>query len=101
MHLVQILLPLSSRSSPQATESGFAQVRQELMDAFGGVTFYRNAPAQGLWASDGKTEEDDIVVAEVMVEEIDAQWWSDYRTRLEERFSQKEIVIRALAMTKL
>ncbi|WP_426130453.1 hypothetical protein [Pararhizobium sp. PWRC1-1] len=62
--------------SPEGdTQARFDGVRAELTERFGGVTFYRNAPAEGLWKDDGKVERDVIVVAEVMLETIDDIWW--------------------------
>jgi hypothetical protein len=46
-------------------------------------------------------QEDAIVIAEVMAEEVDCQWWRSYREELERRFQQKEIVIRAISATRL
>lgn len=58
------------------------------------------APASGLWQSDeGPVTRDDIVIFEVMADEIDRAWWSRYKTTLEARFRQDEIVIRASAVT--
>jgi hypothetical protein len=44
---------------------------------------------------------DSIVVFETMVPEVDANWWSSYRQKLEERFQQEEVVIRALRIERL
>ena len=67
-----------------------------MADRFGGATAFTREPAEGLWKEAGEAiQRDDIVIIEVMVEEIDEQWWRDYRTRLEEDFSQEHILIRA------
>jgi hypothetical protein len=34
-------------------------------------------------------------VYEVMTPQLDPRWWSDYRRKLEERFRQESIVVRA------
>jgi hypothetical protein len=99
MHLIQILLPLTEEKA--ASASTFGQLREELTAKFGGLTFHRNAPAQGLWDDAGEVQEDTIVIAEVMAEEVDYQWWQRYREELEGRFQQKEIVIRAITATRL
>jgi hypothetical protein len=36
-----------------------------------------------------------------MAEELDAQWWKDYRGSLEERLDQREPVVRAMQMRRL
>ncbi|WP_217638674.1 hypothetical protein [Nitrosospira multiformis] len=44
---------------------------------------------------DSATVHDDIIVYEVMVKDLDEDWWSSYRKKLEQRFSQDKLVIRA------
>src|SRR4028119_2119927 len=78
----------SSRSpSPCAANPGkplpralFRTVAEELAEKFGGLTAHTRAPAEGLW-KDGPsgTDEDDIVIYEVMAEELDEGWWKEYR----------------------
>ncbi len=99
MHLVQILLPLTGE--PDTVRMLLSQVRQELVSRFGGVTLYRYAPAEGLWEDHGDMEEDRIVLAEVMTDALDNEWWAVYRETLEARFEQDEIVIRVLTMARL
>lgn len=99
MHLIQILLPLMDDKA--ASASLFGELRHELTSKFGGLTLYRNAPAQGLWEDDGDVHEDVIVVAEVMVDDVDREWWGRYRKELEARFDQEEIAIRALSAIRL
>jgi hypothetical protein len=101
MHLVQILLPTTDASGSPFAPELFASIRDELTRRFGGVTFHRSAPAEGLWLSDAGVERDAIVTAEVMVNEIDHQWWANMRKDLEARFNQDEIVIRALPIARL
>lgn len=38
---------------------------------------------------------DDIIIYEVMAEKLDVKWWGGYRTELEKRFRQNELVVRA------
>lgn len=95
MHLVQILLPLAAADGARLPQALFAAVRQELVDRFGGLTAYTRAPAKGLWEDDGGVERDDIVVYEVMVQELDRDWWAGYRAQLCSRFRQRELVVRA------
>ncbi|MEX0752566.1 MAG: hypothetical protein WD073_06535 [Xanthobacteraceae bacterium] len=101
MHLIQILLPLYDNAGNTFGEELYGKVRRELTERFGGLTAFTRAPAQGLWKDAGKTRRDDIVVFEVMVEELDADWWRDYRRTLESTFKQDEIVIRAQPVTVL
>jgi hypothetical protein len=95
MHLVQILLPLYDNAGNTFAEELYGKVRRELTERFGGLTAFTRAPAHGLWKDAGETKRDDIVVFEVMVEKLDADWWRGYRQTLETVFKQDEIVIRA------
>ena len=92
MHLVTLLLPVYDED-----------VAHELTERFGGVTAYARAPAKGLWKETPEhgTTHDDIVVYEVMVDKLDAVWWSQYRRRLEARFAQKELVVHAQEIRRL
>lgn len=88
--LVQMLLPVADR---RAT---YDSIARELTERFGGATAYTRAPAAGLWKSPSqRTERDDIIVVEVMVDRLDRKWWGAFRRRLEKRLRQKEIVVRA------
>lgn len=91
MHLIEIFLPVTSGDAQSAIEA----VREELVGRFGGATLHVNSPAEGLWKDDGEVENDRIVVAEVMAEDLDTIWWRSYRERLEAMFDQNEILIRA------
>ena len=95
MHLIQILLPLYDNAGAPLPGELFAQVREELAGTFGGLTAFTRAPAEGLWTDRGKTARDDIVVFEVMAERLDERWWRAYRDKLEQRFRQDEIIVRA------
>ena len=100
--LVQLLLPLYGKDGEALAQDLFAETRAELTEKCGGVTAYMRAPAKGLWkAPDGKVERDDVVIFEVMVDSIDKPWWGEYRQRLQKRFRQDELVIRAIPMERL
>jgi hypothetical protein len=96
LHLVHILLPLFDPHGQRFPQALYARVKDELTEKFGGLTAYARAPAEGLWESqEGRTQRDDIVVYEVMAEELDRAWWKEYRQELEQRFRQRELVVRA------
>ncbi|RKS27436.1 hypothetical protein BJ917_0279 [Pseudomonas sp. WPR_5_2] len=100
MHLIEIFLPLNlNDGAPQPFEH-FRCVREQLADHFGGVTAFTRNPAKGISQQEhsGKSE-DDIIVYEVMVEAVDRHWWQRYKRDLEERFQQKEILIRVTAVS--
>lgn len=96
MYLIQLLLPLYDNDGEPLPKSLFAEIRDELVQQFGGLTAYSRAPAHGLWSEDGdETVRDDLVVHEVMAEGIDRAWWQTYRASLEARLRQEEVLIRA------
>ena len=95
-YLIEILLPVGP-----GIHALLARVRDELTEAFGGVTLYASSPAEGLWDNDGEIDRDRIVVVEVMTHEMNADWWASYRRELEARFEQEEIVMRATKVRRL
>ena len=101
MNLVQILLPLYDPEGVRFPAAQFDAVAGELAQRFGGLTAYARSPAAGLWKEGGRTQRDDIVVYEVMVESLDASWWAGYRERLEREFRQEELVVRAQEIRRL
>src|SRR5688572_24358337 len=101
MHLVQIILPLYDNDGEAIDPGFFREVRQQLLDRFGGVTAFTRAPAEGLWRDGGHVEKDDVLLYEVMVESLDADWWKGYRRELEAKFQQEELVVRAHLIERL
>jgi hypothetical protein len=94
--LVQLLLPLLDNEGRALPDRLFSEVREELVERFGGLTAFTRAPAEGLWKTDADdAHRDAIVVFEVMCEELDPHWWAQYRRGLETRFRQEQLVIRA------
>lgn len=101
MHLVEILLPLYDNDGRAFASSDFDGVRDELAERFGGVTAFRRSPAEGIWDEGGELSRDRIVIYEVMTEALDRDWWKSYKRRLERRFRQDVIVIRATEFERL
>jgi hypothetical protein len=101
MVVIQLLLPVNG---PAASERSalLARTRAELTAEFSGVTAYVRSPAKGLWtAPDGRTEEDDVIMVEVVTAAFDRTWWRTYARALAERFAQEEIHVRAIAIETL
>ena len=68
-----------------------AQTRRELADRFSGLTAYLRSPAKGSWtAPDGHTEQDDVVMVEIVTETFDRAWWRTYAATLAARFRPRE-----------
>ena len=80
----------------------FSDVRDELTERYGGVTAFLRSPAHGTWKEgSGTVDRDEVVMCEVMVEVLDRGWWSGYRGQLEQRFEQREVVVRAFEVERL
>ena len=96
MHVIEIFLPLKRNDGSPQPPALFGEVRRELIERFGGLTAFTRAPAEGLWESDeGEVDRDSIVIFQVMAAELERNWWSDFRERLQRTFEQDEILIRA------
>lgn len=103
MHLVQIFISVFDNEGRRFPQDAFEAVRKRLTERFGGVTAFVQSPAMGLWKDreSGKTERDDMILVEVMVETLDRDWWAAYRTELEQVFRQDEILVRAIACQRV
>ncbi len=95
MVLIQILLPLTDNQGRPFEGHVLTDLQQELTRRFGGFTAFTRAPAEGVWAHDGRKTRDDIVVVEIMAQTLDADWWRQLRARLENDLRQENIVIRS------
>jgi hypothetical protein len=96
VYLIQLLLPLHDNQRQAFSQEEYSAVRSELTNHFGGITAYTHAPAVGLWKPNGSApSQEDIVVFEVMSENLDVDWWRNYKRELEKRFRQEMLVIRA------
>lgn len=102
MFLIQVLLPIYDNHGEPFPALHHKAVKDELASHFGGMTAYTRAPAEGLWNDEaGVQTRDDIIVYEVMTDVVDAAWWKRFRERLEIQFEQREVLVRAHAVTKL
>lgn len=96
-YLIEILLPTNFECGRQDLE----EITSILVGQFGGVTIHEKSAAHGLWTDNGRTEFDRITFVEVMADEVDRDWWNDYRRILELRLSQSEIVVRFSKIERL
>jgi hypothetical protein len=102
MYLVQLLLPKSDNKGKKFPAEYLAQVHHELAERFGGVTAFLRSPADGLWKEGGdEVQHDEVVMFEVMTAELDKKWWLDYRTELQKKFCQQELLFWAVNVTQL
>jgi hypothetical protein len=95
MYLIQILLPVRDNDGKPYGPHPFEEISWTLSKTFGGITAYTRAPAEGRWEERGKTQHDDVLVIEVMVEDLDRAWWRAFREHLETAFRQTKVIVRA------
>lgn len=100
-YLIQLLLPLRDNQGDPFPPGMHGRVKNELKEKFGGVTAYNRSAAEGQWKTDQQEIHDELIVYEVMTPEVDSSWWTGYRSDLENRFKQEEVVIRALTIQRL
>jgi hypothetical protein len=101
MHLIQILLPLYDNEGRAFERQSYDRVRDELTKKFGGVTAFRSSPAEGVWEEGGEVSRDRLIIFEVMAQELERAWWTEYRAELEARFRQERIIVRATLIEQL
>jgi hypothetical protein len=100
MVLIQLLLPAGVARADGVAP--LTQTRRELAERFNGLTAYLRSPAKGWWtAPDGHTEQDDVVMVEIVTETFDRVWWRTYAATLAARFDQENIHIRAVPVDML
>ena len=95
MHLIEILLPLTRGDGTAVSSRDLEDIVEHLVERFGGATAFLRSPAKGVWKGKDDVTEDRIVVIEVMVDNIDTDWWGSYRSSLAADLIQQEILIRA------
>ena len=99
MILVQIFLPLYNNNGEKFDMSLLRQTREEILEAYNGITTYTRSPARGLWKDEeDHTIKDDIVIYEVLTESFDKKWWEEYKEKLIKRFQQEELLIRGFSV---
>jgi hypothetical protein len=91
MQLVQIFLPLYDNNKQLFEESVYNDVRNMLKDQFGGVSFHRNTPVGGLWKDEGgKTNYDELIIAEIMIHNLNKEWWKQFKQDLEQFLNRRK-----------
>ena len=104
--MVLIQLPLPTRfpkgEASQDAAAALADTRRELAERFDGLTAYLRAPAKGIGtAPDGHTEQDDVVMVEVVTDRFGRAWWRIYAATLARRFAQDAMHVRAVPIELL
>ena len=103
MYLIQLLIPLADNEGRRFPQTFYTTLTEELTERFGGLTAYSRSPAVGLWQPDDsdQRQRDDVVAYEVLADTLDIEWWGRYRSTLQTRFVQDEIMIRAHEVHRL
>jgi hypothetical protein len=102
MFLIETFLPLTRGDGSALDRRIFDRIKKEFTDRFGGVTAFVQSPAEGAWkAATSEVVEDRVVVLQVMADEINQQYWRDFRRQLEHELRQEEILVRYLYTTKI
>jgi len=102
MFVVELFLPVEKPDGTPIPAPTFERIQQELTERFGGVTAFLQSPAVGAWKPRAAgVVHDRIVVFETMVQDIDTNWWRDYRHQLEAEFEQEQILARLYQVTVL
>ncbi|KAB2940167.1 MAG: hypothetical protein K8F92_12495 [Hyphomicrobium sp.] len=94
MHLIEILLPLRDANGEPFPAAYYDELADRLTNAFGGVTSFLRAPAEGRWHGGGATQTEDIAVMEVMARSFDREWWMALKDELKAKFRQDELIVR-------
>lgn len=99
MHIIEVFLPLDTGKGVPVPRETIEGLVAGLADRFGGATAFTREPAKGLWKSPTTIQADRIIIVEVVVETVDAEWWKTYKSRLEKEFDQDQVMIRVSPCT--
>jgi hypothetical protein len=102
MYLIQLLLPLADEQKRPFPPDQFESIRKTLTERFGGVTAFFRAPASGLWKDSRNTvSSEQVVMIEVIADDLNKEWWAEYRSELEKLFGQEQLLVWASSITVL
>jgi len=101
MQVVELFLPLDKGSGAPIEAGVIEHIVLSLAERFGGATAFTREPAEGLWKASSAIERDRIVIVEVMVDDLDVDWWRSYREKLEKEFEQEEVLIRVTTCRRI
>ena len=99
--LVQILLPLAYNDGTPISDDVLGEIRQQLVERFGGLTAFTRSPAKGVWKTETGAKHDDVVVLDLMARALERDWWRAWRKRIEALLEQEEIVVRATRIERV
>ena len=90
----EILLPIKFNDGSPVPDELLIEVREELVEKFGGLTTMPpSTPAEGWWRSGEVLYKDDIVIYRVTTVQDEDMFFKQYKDTLAKRFDQEEIWI--------
>lgn len=92
--LYELFLPVEDNNGTPISSHTFKNLRECLINKFGGVTIYQRTPIKGAWDDQDGIKEDNLFVYEVTSTRQMPEFWSNLKVELEEQFCQREILIR-------
>lgn len=100
--LFEIFLPLKNNEGTNFPARLYQELRELLVEKFGGITIYKRSKAIGIWENDeGSHEKDELLIYEVMVSRGDETFWKELKIKLEKQFEQESILIRSFQLNTL
>ncbi|ERJ59286.1 inorganic diphosphatase [Sphingobacterium paucimobilis] len=100
--LFEIFVPLTTQEGKSFPDRYYDDLKNLLLNEFGGVTVYHRSPATGAWDGN-KTgiDQDQLIVFEVMSLSAEKKFWDTLKHELEMQFHQDEILIRSSRINRL
>jgi hypothetical protein len=90
----EIHLPLAFNDGGRVPDALFIQVRDELIEKFGGLNVLSpGSPTQGWWKSGAVVYRDDILIYRVTTSQDEDNFFQSYKIELARRFQQEEVWI--------
>ena len=96
MRKYEIYLPLKYNDGKEIEAEKIKRIREELIDAFGGITVSSpSSPYQGTWKYGGVEYIDDIIKIEIIAsgDKVTKKFLEDFKERLKESLQQVDILI--------
>ncbi len=98
----EIYLPLKFNDGRAVPGELFTQVRDELLEKYGGLTLLPpDSPVEGWWKSEGVLYKDDIVIYKVTTDDDEDLFFIQYQKELAHRFDQVKIWIEKIPIYPL
>lgn len=101
MHLVEVFLPTGYPNGDLIPQSIFDLIEGELREKFDGVVVYARKSARTLSRSHARQMEESLLVIEIVTDDLDKEWWKEFRHRTQALFHHDDLLIRATITERL